>query len=106
MSETKKNDERDNYSHMCHICAKGFVRFHSFEIKQLLTKYNFSQYRPKFHVFARFIFFFQVLLEAFRPAASTLQMLWQEHARNLMAGTCQESTVNIFASCDSLTFVL
>ena len=51
---------------------------------------------PNFHIFTKIIIF-QVYLQLFRPAASSLWILWQGHVRN---------TLFIFASCEPLTYIV
>ena len=62
----------DNYNYMCHTLCK---RIFEFELQSSASSYwqkiKFSQYCPKFHIFAKIVIF-QVYLQLFRPTASSL----------------------------------
>ena len=76
---------------MSHVCKRIF-KIQAL-IKQLLTKYQFSRYWPKFHIFTNIVIF-QVFLQLFRPTASSLQISWQGHVRNTLFHFCQLPLVN------------
>ena len=65
---------------MCHICAKGFLKFILYS-RSYWQNIKFSQNCPKFHKFTK------VELERDRLTVSTLTIIWQG---------------GVFASCEPL----
>ena len=63
------------------------------QLSSYWPNFNFSRYCPKFHIFTNIVIF-QVYLQLFRPTASSLQILWQEHVRNTLFHFCQLWAVN------------
>ena len=68
----------------CVTCAKGILDSNYAAIDKIS---NFHEIVP-FHIFTKIVIF-KSIIGNFRPTASTLQILWPGHERNLLFHFCQ-----------------